>query len=179
MVTITGDETIGEMIRLHPKAAGVMLRYGLHCVGCHVNQYESVKQGALGHGMPEETFKQLVNELNETLNKTIEELELTDSARQMISRYAQEDDKEGWGLRVKVAKGPESFIYDMAFEEKPHEDDKVFMFGKQTKAQLFVDKESYELLKGSEIDFVQTPEESGFRIDNPNKKTHYSSKTPA
>ena len=176
MVAITGEETIGEMIREHPKAAGVMLRYGLHCVGCHVNQYESVKQGALGHGMPEETFNQLIKELNETLNKKIEELELTDSARQMISRYAQEDDKTGWGLKVLVKKGPESFQYDMAFEETPGDDDQVFEFGKQTKVQLFVDKESYKLLKGSEIDFVQTPEESGFRIDNPNKKTHYPKK---
>lgn len=176
MVTITGDETIGEMIQKHPKAAGVMLKYGLHCVGCHVNQYESVRQGALGHGMPVETFDKLIVELNETLNKVIEELELTDSARQMIARYAKEDNKESWGLQVKVVKGPEAFQYDMAFEEKPGENDKVFEFGQQTKVKIFVDQESYKLLKGSEIDFVQTPEESGFRIDNPNKKTHYPKK---
>ena len=64
MVTITGDEAIGGLIQEHPKAAGVMLKYGLHCVGCHVNQYETVKQGAMGHGMPEETVQSLIDELN-------------------------------------------------------------------------------------------------------------------
>lgn len=167
MVTITGNETIGEMVQNHPKASGVMLKYGLHCVGCHVNQYESVRQGAMGHGMSEETLNSLILELNEVLNKTIETLEVTPVARAMIKSYAKEDKKEGFGLKITVMGVPGSFQYDMEFVEKESTDDMVFHFDD---LKVFVDSESFAKLKGSEIDFVQTIEEAGFRIDNPHNK---------
>lgn len=164
MVTITGDETIGSMVQEHPKSAGIMLKYGLHCVGCHVNQYETVRQGAMGHGMPEETVQSLIDELNVVLNKKIETLEVTSTAQAMIRSYAHEDGKDGWGLRIAVKEG---FEYDMEFIESPDAHDQQFTFGD---VKVFIDPESYALLKGSEIDFVHGPEGSGFRIDNPNKK---------
>lgn len=167
MVTITGDETIGQVMKAHPKAAGVMLKYGLHCVGCHVNQYESIRQGAMGHGMPEDLVTSMIDELNTTLNKKIETLEVTPEAREMIRNYAIEDGKEGWGLKVTVSETEQGFAYDMEFIQGPADGDEVFDFDG---VQIFVDQESYKNLKGSEIDFVQTMEESGFRIDNPNSK---------
>lgn len=166
-VTITGDETIGEMVQQHPKSAGVMLKYGLHCVGCHVNQYESVKQGAMGHGMPEDMVEKMIGEINDVLNKTIETIEVTPNACEMIKAYAQEDGKENCGLRITVQDDHGSFQYDMEFVETPQEGDEQFEFDS---IKVFVGKESYPLLKGSEIDFVETLTESGFRIDNPNVK---------
>ncbi len=167
MVEITGDETIGQVMKAHPKAAGVMLRYGLHCVGCHVNQYESIRQGAMGHGMPEDMVEAMVGELNEMLNKKIEKLEVTPEAQETIRKYAIEDGKEGYGLRITISETDQGFAYDMEFVEKPEDEDELFDFNG---VQIFVEKNSYPLLKGSEIDFVQTMEESGFRIDNPNSK---------
>lgn len=164
MVTITGDETIGSMVQDYPKSAGVMLKYGLHCVGCHVNQYETVRQGASGHGMPPDVVDQLVEELNEVLNRKIETLEVTPMAIDMIRSYAKEDGKESHGLKITVG---DEFQYDMEFVEDKSEGDEVFEFGD---VKVFVDPESYTRLKGSEIDFVQGME-SGFRIDNPNKKS--------
>ena len=141
-----------------------MLKYGLHCVGCHVNQHETVKQGASGHGMPPETVGNLIKELNVVINKKIKTLELTLSAQNMIKSYAREDGKEKCGLRIAVA---DDFQYEMEFVEKANKTDEVFTFGD---VKLFIDKKSYKKLKGSEIDFYQGSEEAGFRIDNPNKK---------
>lgn len=61
---ITRDSLIGDVVRRHPKAAFVMMQYGLHCVGCHVSAYETVEQGCLGHGMPEEELDAMLDDLN-------------------------------------------------------------------------------------------------------------------
>src|SRR3989344_8880126 len=62
---IQENMTIGEVVEKYPKAAEIMTRYGLHCVGCHVSPLETVKQGALGHGMPKEIFRKMMKEVNE------------------------------------------------------------------------------------------------------------------
>ncbi|MDP2717968.1 MAG: DUF1858 domain-containing protein, partial [Candidatus Micrarchaeota archaeon] len=50
---ITKDMTIGEVVQSHPQAVDIMLSRGFHCVGCHVSPYETIEQGAKGHGMSE------------------------------------------------------------------------------------------------------------------------------
>ena len=50
-ILITKDMPIGEVVERYPEAAEVLTAYGLHCVGCHVSPFETVEQGALGHGM--------------------------------------------------------------------------------------------------------------------------------
>jgi len=61
---ITEQTTIGDAIAKYPKTAEVMLSYGLHCVGCHVNTLEAVGDGARGHGMPVEEINKLIDEMN-------------------------------------------------------------------------------------------------------------------
>lgn len=56
--------TIGEIVKEHPDAAGIVMSYGLHCIGCHVASWETLEQGCRGHGMPEEIIDELVEELN-------------------------------------------------------------------------------------------------------------------
>jgi len=64
---ITKDMMIGEVVAKYPHAALVMMQYGLHCIGCHVSAYESVEQGALGHGMPPEIIDEMVAEMNKMI----------------------------------------------------------------------------------------------------------------
>ncbi|MBR9692316.1 DUF1858 domain-containing protein [Candidatus Woesearchaeota archaeon] len=61
---VTRDMLIGEVVQKYPKAAFVMMQYGLHCVGCHVSAFETIEQGTAGHGMPEETLKEMLEDLN-------------------------------------------------------------------------------------------------------------------
>ncbi len=65
MPKITKDMTIGEVIEKHPKVVGIMLRYGLHCVGCGIAAMETIEQGAKGHGMSDKEIEMMVRELND------------------------------------------------------------------------------------------------------------------
>jgi hybrid cluster-associated redox disulfide protein len=60
---------IGEVLKKHPKAAQLMLKYGLHCIGCHVSAFETVEQGCIAHGLSNEQVKNLVEEINDMLNR--------------------------------------------------------------------------------------------------------------
>ncbi|GFH97620.1 hypothetical protein IMSAGC004_00001 [Bacteroidaceae bacterium] len=66
---ITKDMTLGEVVTQHPEAAMVMMKYGLHCVGCHVAFSETVEQGATAHGFDEKKIKKMLKEINEAVSK--------------------------------------------------------------------------------------------------------------
>jgi hybrid cluster-associated redox disulfide protein len=59
---ITKDMIIEEAVRLYPQTIPVFLNYGLHCVGCHVANWESIEQGALTHGI--ENLDDMIRDLN-------------------------------------------------------------------------------------------------------------------
>ena len=58
---ITKDMAIGEAVAKYPNTVPVFLRNGLHCIGCAVANYESIEQGASGHGID---VDKLLKELN-------------------------------------------------------------------------------------------------------------------
>jgi len=68
-VLVRGDMTLGEVIDRYPAAVPVMLRYGLHCVGCHVAASETVEQGAAAHGLNPTDVKKLLADLNKAARK--------------------------------------------------------------------------------------------------------------
>lgn len=100
--------------------------------------------------------------------KTVEtaEINITESAAKKIKELAAQDNKKGYGLKLYVFPGGCSgFQYGMDFEEKAEKTDITL---EQHGVKLFVDKESAEMLKGVKIDFVDSLQGSGFKIDNPN-----------
>lgn len=66
---ITKDTALGEIVEKYPKAAEVFMKYGLHCIGCHVSEYETVEQGAAMHGITGAKFKKMMKELNGAAGK--------------------------------------------------------------------------------------------------------------
>lgn len=59
---ITKDMTIGELIRLNPKAVPVLMSFGMGCVGCPSAQMETLEDAAQVHGMD-------INKMLEALNQ--------------------------------------------------------------------------------------------------------------
>lgn len=59
---ITKDDMIARVVRDHPETIAVFLRYGLHCVGCAMAQFDTIASGACTHGVNPEY---LVRDLNE------------------------------------------------------------------------------------------------------------------
>jgi len=62
---ITKDMTIGEVVSKHPETVEVMMKHGMHCVGCHVAGMETIEQGAVSHGI-------VVGELLKKMNAAVQ-----------------------------------------------------------------------------------------------------------
>jgi iron-sulfur cluster assembly protein len=165
---VTGDMIIGDVVAAFPAAATIMLGHGLHCVGCHANAFDTVEDGARLHGIQDGEIHSMIEEINVAINKKIENLELTPIAIKKIKELrAAEAGKETWPLRIGVTPGGcAGFGYDMDFgQEQPG--DLKFTFEDM---EILVDKDSFEMLRGSKIDFLDTLKGSGFKIENPNAK---------
>jgi iron-sulfur cluster assembly accessory protein len=70
------------------------------------------------------------------------------------------------GLRIFVmAGGCSGYQYGMVLENEAKGDD---ISWSESGINVYVDAQSAKLLQGSSIDFVETVQGSGFKIDNPN-----------
>ncbi len=69
MTKIQRDQNLGEIAANHPEAAKVMLEYGLHCVGCFANRFDSVEVGAKLHGMSDAEVDEMLEEINQAVEK--------------------------------------------------------------------------------------------------------------
>ena len=82
-------------------------------------------------------------------------------------------DREGQvsshGLRMKVVGGGCSGLqYKLGFDDALKDSDEVVEVGG---IRVFVDEKSALYLSGSALDYVDTLQESGFKIQNPNAKS--------
>lgn len=168
---ITKETIIAEVLKKHPDVAMIMLERGLHCVGCHANQFESIEAGCKVHSMSDEDIKKLVDEINKFLSSD-GDIDVTESAAKKIKELISE---EGQGLRISIQKGGCSGNkYQMSLEEKPTDDD-IMIEKKDVK--VFIDKESFEMIKGSKVDYVDDLNDSGFKITNPNARNSCGGKS--
>ncbi|MDP2684309.1 MAG: DUF1858 domain-containing protein [bacterium] len=65
---ITKDMLMGELVSKYPQTSEVLMKNGLHCIGCMLSPYESLESGVAVHGIP---IKPLLKELNQVINKPI------------------------------------------------------------------------------------------------------------
>ncbi len=91
---------------------------------------------------------------------------LTDSAITAVSRFIDGSDKPTAGLRIEVTDGGCSGLqYGMKLEQEQSENDTVIEYGDM---KVFVDAESFPMLDGMTVDFLDSLEGSGFKFTNPN-----------
>jgi hybrid cluster-associated redox disulfide protein len=60
---VTKDTVIGEVLRAHPEAIRVLMKYNMGCVACMGATNESIEQGAAMHGIDPEPIVKELNEL--------------------------------------------------------------------------------------------------------------------
>lgn len=91
---------------------------------------------------------------------------LTDSAASHLHQLLLEKNAEtGSGLRILVEKGGcAGWQYTMKIDQA-QDSDQLFT---HNGAALIVDPQSLEYLQGCRIDYVESLNDSGFRVDNPN-----------
>lgn len=176
MSIITKETTIGEALQIYPGSADIMLSYGLHCIGCHVNPYESIEDGAKSHGMDDLTINKIISDINKVVNSKetiksehIETLNVTSSAAKKIKELLKAENKPDYALKVRVIPGGCSgYSYDLSFVKSPASADEVII---KDGAKVIVDANSKQMLNGVELDFVDSLKESGFKFKNPNAKS--------
>src|SRR5487761_514120 len=92
---------------------------------------------------------------------------LTPLAIERVKEFmAKDKTKNANGLRIFVmAGGCSGYQYGMVLEKEAKSDDITWA---DNGISLYVDKQSAGLIKGAKIDFVETVQGSGFKIENPN-----------
>lgn len=66
---ITKDMNLGEIAKDYPKATEILLEYGLHCLGCFANAFETVENGMKVHGYSDKEIDEMIKRINEELEK--------------------------------------------------------------------------------------------------------------
>ena len=94
----------------------------------------------------------------------IKEIKFTDKALKQITQLLSSKDK-GSFFRIAIKGGGCSgFQYDFSFDKEPKNEDLKY-------ENILIDKTSADLLKGSEIDYVQELIGNSFKINNPQTKS--------
>ena len=94
----------------------------------------------------------------------IKEIKFTDKAIKQIN-FLLNDKKKGSYFRIAIKGGGCSgFQYDFSFENERKDDDLMY-------EKILIDKTSADLLKGSEVDYVNELIGESFKISNPQSKS--------
>jgi iron-sulfur cluster assembly accessory protein len=93
-------------------------------------------------------------------------IQLSERAVGKVKELLTSDNKTGYGLRVAIhGGGCSGFQYGLTFENQERPNDNVLDFGG---LKVYVDAMSGMYLEGVKIDYVESLEGSGFKIENPN-----------
>lgn len=65
---VNKDMLMGQLVRMDPVVVEVLLREGMHCIGCPSSQRESLEQACMVHGLD-------VDEVVEDINMVLEQCE--------------------------------------------------------------------------------------------------------
>ena len=103
------------------------------------------------------------------MTKTAESyIEFTDGARDRVLSFIEDENAPALSVRISVVSpSPLDPRYDMALitpEERDPEDEVVEIDG----FEVVMEPESAELLEGARVDWVESLEGSGFKVENPN-----------
>ena len=119
--------------------------------------------------MADDEVDLVINEMNEIIkNESLidnEDFNITEKAANKIKDVL----KNKTGLRIEVVPGGCSgYMYNITTEDKINKDDKVI---NEKDVKIIIDKESFNLIKGAKLDYVDSLQDAGFKIHNPNAKS--------
>ena len=68
---ITKESLINDLLKKNPEIAEILMAYGLHCVGCHFSEFDTLDDGAMMHGMSDEDVEMMIKDVNKTINNKL------------------------------------------------------------------------------------------------------------
>ena len=66
MAKVSKDMLIGQLLQIDANIAPILMRAGMHCLGCQSSQMESLEEAAMVHGLDVDV---LVNQINDFLGE--------------------------------------------------------------------------------------------------------------
>lgn len=144
---------------------------GLHCVGCGAATWETLEGGMYGHGMSDAQIDRLVERLNNLLAETTDltTITITKKAAAKYLEILESEEKQGWGIRFsEKPAGCNGYQYSLDFSEKALADDQTFL---SQGVEIHVNQAIVSKLMGSEIDYIDSLQNAGFTVTNPNARS--------
>lgn len=172
-IQITPDMKISDIMALNAGAADVMLSYGLHCVGCSINEFDTLEQGSRIHSMREDELQCLLDDLNDLFSeqKAYEEkgITLTERALSKIKEFQQIEQKTDCPLYVQFQIDEESGekAFGLDFTEKVLDSHTKLDFDTLI---LVFDTATFDELEGLIMDYKEGPYEEGFLFRQQKRK---------
>lgn len=62
-------EPLAIIMQESPRAVELLSEYGIHCISCFFNEFDTLQNGAQMHGMTEEEMDEMISEINTQLEK--------------------------------------------------------------------------------------------------------------
>ena len=62
IIMITKEMILGEILRVKPEAAQILMGCGMHCLGCPSSQMESLEDACMVHGLQIEDLLAKLNQ---------------------------------------------------------------------------------------------------------------------
>ena len=62
MVKVDKSMIIGDLIKLDENLIYILMREGMHCVGCPSSQMETIEEAAMVHGIDADELVQTIND---------------------------------------------------------------------------------------------------------------------
>lgn len=142
---INAKETLGQILKEYPEVAPVLAKAGLHCIGCHVSEYESLEDGCKAHGLTEQDICELVSEANKKIKEfdNMPQVSLSNKAKKEIDKKKSKT-KDKYVRIMPVFDG-----YDFETTNEIETDDVVL----DEKIGLISDKRTQRFLKGVTVDY--------------------------
>ncbi len=150
------------------KLAHILMQFGLQCVGCHVATTETLEAGIIGHGIQDQ-LDEILKALNDEISRPLDTISLMPLAAQKFKDFCKSENKDGFGLRFgEVESSCCQRQYVLDFEEKATLNDRTFH---SNGISIFVKQNLVKQLLGSEIDYIEELNNTGFKVFNPNSKS--------
>ena len=103
------------------------------------------------------------------LQQVVQNVAITDFAIEKVKAIMQRENKVDYGLRIRILPGGcAGFTYDFVLDKNQAGDDIAI---EKNGLKILVDKFSLSMMKSAVIDYVETLQGAGFKVNNENFKS--------